>query len=105
MTRRIIKKQKSIFQPDTNKVFPDAKVSASLSSISVSRKKSPVITDYIISRVDIVGPELRFFCFVGHIDIRIFHGSVLIRISPVITIFKEQVIYLLIIFRSFKFYS
>ena len=61
MTRRLIKKQKSIFQPVTNKVFPNAEVSASLSSISVSRKKSPVITDYIIYIVDIVGPELGFF--------------------------------------------
>ena len=41
------------------------KLPNSLSSISVPRKQSPVTTDYIITRVEIGGPEFRLFAFYG----------------------------------------
>ena len=59
MTRGPVYKGESLFQPVTATVLPSDKVPASLSLISVSRKQSPVTTDYIIPRVDIVGPEFR----------------------------------------------
>ena len=54
-----IEKGKSLFQPITTTVLPSAKVPPSLSSIYVPRKQSTVTTDYIIPRVDIVGPDFR----------------------------------------------
>ena len=59
--RRPIEKEKSQFQSVTTTVFPNARVSVSLSSISVPEKQTPVTTDYIIIRVDIVGPKTIFF--------------------------------------------
>ena len=68
VTRKTIEKEKPLFQPVTNTVFPNAEVAASLSSIYVPRNQSPVTTDYIIPIVDIVGLELREFVgLVGHI--------------------------------------
>ena len=65
VTKIPIKKKKSLFQPVTTTFSPSAKVPASLSLISVPRKKSPATTDYIIPRVEIVGPEFRGFMFGG----------------------------------------
>ena len=59
VTRSPTENGKSLFSPVTTTILPSAKVPASLSPISVPRKKSPSRTDYIIPRVDIVGPELR----------------------------------------------
>ena len=53
------KKEKSLFQPVTTTVFPSDKLPASLSSISVPQKQTPVETDNTIPRIDIVGPEFR----------------------------------------------
>ena len=47
---------KSLFQPITTAVLSSAKLSATSLAISVPRKQYPVTTDYIIPRVDIVGP-------------------------------------------------
>ena len=70
-------------------------MSVSLSSIYAPSKKSPVTSDYIIPRVDIVGPEFRSFMFGGvYIYIRSLHGSVLKWIRLVMHIFQEQVRYL-----------
>ena len=44
--------------------MPSDKVPASLSSISVPRKPSPVTTDYINPRLEIVGPEYRNTMFI-----------------------------------------
>ena len=65
MTRSPIEKGKSPFQPVTTTVFTSAKVPSSLSSISLSRKPSPVITDFINPRLDVFGPEYRNIMFGG----------------------------------------
>ena len=61
MTRIPTEKEKSLFQTVTTTFFPNRKLLASLSSVSVPRRKSIVKTDYIIPRFDIVGPEFRGF--------------------------------------------
>ena len=53
-----IEKEKTPFKTVTTTVFPIDKLPASLSSISVLMKASPVKTDYIIPRVDIDGRDL-----------------------------------------------
>ena len=63
LKRRPIDKGKSLFQTVTTTFLSSAKVPASLSSIYVTRKQSTLKTNYIIPRVDIVGPESREFIF------------------------------------------
>ena len=53
MTKAPIDKRKTPRKTVTTKVFPSAIVPASLSSIYVPRKPSPVTTDYIIPTVEI----------------------------------------------------
>ena len=58
-TRAPTNKEKTIFQPVTTTVFPSANYPASLSSIYVPRKWSPVTTDYIHTIVDISGIDFN----------------------------------------------
>ena len=57
MSRWPIEKGKQLFQPVTTTFLSSDKEPASLSYIYVPRKQSPLTTDYIITIVDIVGPE------------------------------------------------
>ena len=57
MTRTPNEKGKTTFQPINTTVLPSPKLPASLSLITVPRKLSPVKTDYIIPRFEIVGTE------------------------------------------------
>ena len=59
MTRIPTEKEKSLFQTVTTTFFPNRKLLASLSSVSVPRRKLLVKNDYIIPRFDIVGPDFR----------------------------------------------
>ena len=55
MTRTPNEKGKTTFQPINTTFLPSPKLPASLSLIIVPRKLSPVKTDYIIPRFEIVG--------------------------------------------------
>ena len=66
VTRSPIEKEKTVFQPVTTTVFPIAKVPASLSSIYVLRKPSPVTTDYITTSVEIDGRDFDNDMFRGY---------------------------------------
>ena len=72
MTRAPIEKGKTPFQPVTTTVLPSDKDPASLSSISVLRKPSPVTTDYIHPRLYIFGPEYRNVIFGGGYPYKLF---------------------------------
>ena len=65
VTRRLIEKVKSLFQPVATTFLPSYRVPDSLLSVFLPRKQSPVTTDYIIPRVYIVDPEFRVFMFGG----------------------------------------
>ena len=80
MTRKPIEKGKSLFQPVTTTVLPIAKVYARVYHRFIYQgKKSPVTTE------DIIPLELRLLVLslgnlrlVENIDIRRFHGNILI---------------------------
>ena len=95
MTRASLEKGKSPFHPVTTTVFPSDKVPASLSSNSIPSKPSPVTADYIYLRLVIVVPSIGNSGLMGQISLRSLQKRVLIYIRLAITVFQEQVQYLL----------
>ena len=53
------------FQPISTTCLPSDKLPASLSSIYVSRKPSPITSGYIRTRLEVFGPEYRNLIFGG----------------------------------------
>ena len=79
--RAPIEKCKSPFKPVTTTFLPSAKVPASLSSISVTRKPPPVTTDYIHPRPNIFVPEYRNIIFDGAYILKKLENMLCIRLA------------------------
>ena len=95
MTRAPIDKGKTPFQYVDTTVLPRAKILASLSSVYVPRKPSPVTTEYIHPRLESFGSEYRNVIFCGRNPYKVLENKALDMDKACCNYFWEHVIHLL----------